>query len=250
MTLSDRFAVAAGSVTGRSHRLAERDGQDGCATLATGQVVAAIVTDGCSSGRASEIGARVGARWLAAIVERRFGAALEAGPGPTEAPEQIARAVTRELVLFLGVLARSLHPAGELDAGHVGDALLFGFLAAVVTPRDAIVFGVGDGLVLAGRDVTVLDPGPSNAPPYAAYALLGRAIEPRVHFVGRTEDVAALAIATDGVEPAAELALLAETPRIENNPSLLEKRLRVLATERRFADDATVAVIRRKERAS
>jgi hypothetical protein len=124
--------------------------------------------------------------------------------------------------------------------------LLFGFLAVAVTKEVAIVFGVGDGLASVDGNVTVIDPGPENAPTYAAYALLGARIEPRVLFVGAAS---AIAVATDGVDEAT-LAELALDPRYDANPSLLKKRMNVLAEAGRFHDDATVAVVRRRRTSS
>jgi len=233
------FAVAAGSVTGRAHRLVERDGQDGWACVATEDVTAAIVTDGCSSGRVTEIGARVGAAWLAASIERRFA-------GTRIDPKEAAAETCAELVERLGLLARSMNAEGDLTPAVVGEALLFGFLAAVVTKDHAIVFGIGDGTVLVNDEVEAIDPGPDNAPPYAAYALLGKTIAPRIHFAGRAADVRVLAVATDGLVPAAACVRdLAATKKLHVNPSLLRKRLLVMAGEHRFGDDATIAIVRR-----
>ena len=245
MTLSGSFLAVAGSVTGRDHRRAERNGQDGHAVVMTDDVVAAIVTDGCSSARTTEIGARIGAAWLAALVEQRF-----RGDGASDVRAAAAE-VTRELIVRLGLLARSLDATGEIRAAHVDESLLFGFLAAVVTPAATIVFGIGDGIVLIDGRVTVLDPGPENAPPYPAYALVGGAgasLEPRVHFVGETTTTSVLAVATDGAAPlaGAPLAEIAADPRYARNPSLLRKRLVVLSDRGTFSDDATVAVVRRR----
>ncbi len=255
MTLSGSFLAFSGSVTGRDHRRAERDGQDGYAVVGTDDVVAAIVTDGCSSGRASEIGARVGAAWLAALVARRF-ARIDAPDALDEAAlVRAATDVTRELLDRLEVLARSFDPAGEVGSACVGDALLFGFLAAVVTPHGAIVFGVGDGIVAVGARLTSIDPGPENAPPYLAYGLLGQRalLAPCIHFVGSTTAVEILAVATDGAaplvaatDPDASLTALVRDPRLAKNPSLLRKRLVVLSDRGTFSDDATIAVVRRR----
>jgi hypothetical protein len=249
MTLSGAFVAAAGSVTGREHRRAERDGQDGHAIVATGEVVAAIVTDGCSSGRSSEIGARLGAAWIAALVEQRFRAVADHDHARAAAEE-----VAEELLVRLEVLARSLDPRGDLRAARIEEALLFGFLAAVVTPIVTIVFGIGDGIVVADGSVTVLDPGPENAPPYAAYGLVGARLQPRIHFIGPTARVEMVAVATDGLTPIAgaspdqEPSLLRITadPRYAKNPSLLRKRLVVLADRSTFSDDATVALVQRR----
>ncbi|HSO40333.1 MAG TPA: protein phosphatase 2C domain-containing protein [Labilithrix sp.] len=247
MTLSGRFAAAAGSVTGREHRRAERDGQDGYGLVATDRVVAAIVTDGCSSGRRSEIGARVGAGWLAALVEQRFAEVRDA-----QDAVRLAGDVTRELLVRLGLLARSLDAAGDVVAARIDESLLFGFLAAVVTAETTIVFGVGDGIVVVDGEITSIDPGPDNAPPYVAYGLLDAAAAraaPRVHFVGPTAEIDTVAVATDGLAPVAPtLATLAGDPRYAVNPSLLRKRLVVLSDGGTFSDDATVAVVRRRPR--
>lgn len=242
MTLSAEFFSAAGSVTGRGHRQAERDGQDGYALVACEQVVAAIVTDGCSSGRCSEIGARLGAAWLAALIEQRFASVVSDADALAAAGD-----VSGGLLVRLELLARSLDANGRVNASCVAEALLFGFLAAVVTPRTAIVFGIGDGIVVVDRERSTIDPGPDNAPPYAAYGLLGMRLEPRVHFIGPTAGVDVMAVATDGLDGESSLPDLAADPRYTNNPSLLRKRLVVLSDQGRFSDDATVAVVRRRE---
>ena len=267
MTLSGSFLAMSGSVTGRDHRRVERDGQDGHAVVSSDDVVAAIVTDGCSSGRASEIGARVGAAWLAALIEQSF-----RGVDGASAARAAAGFVSRTLLDRLEVLTRSFDPAGHISAARVDAALLFGFLVAVVTPATTIVFGIGDGIVIVDGTVTVIDPGPENAPPYLAYALLGdgavrgdgdgaagarAGVEPRIHFAGATADVDAIGVATDGVAPLVNaveavdgartsLAGIVADPRYTKNPSLLRKRLIVLSDAGTFADDATIALVRRR----
>lgn len=248
MTLSSLFAAAAGSVTGRAHRLAERDGQDGFALVARPDVVAAIVTDGCSSGRQSEVGARLGAGWVAALVPACF-----EGVRDEASARAAADSLTERLVARIDLGARSLHPEDALDPAVLAESFLFGFLAAVVTREIAIVFGVGDGVAVVDGAPTVLDPGPDNAPPYPAYALLGAPVAPAILHVGPTEALAFAAVATDGAAPLVAptpdrpaLAELAADPRLSRNPSLLRKRLVVLADRATFGDDATVATLVRR----
>lgn len=250
MTLSRAeapFVVVGGSVTGGDHRRAYRDGQDGFARVASPRLSAAIVTDGCSAGRASEVGARLGAAWLAEIVARVF-----VEPEAEARPREAARRVAADLVLRLEWAARSLSAEGAIEPAIVGEMFLFGFLCAVVTPRVATVFGVGDGIAWVDGAATVVDPGPENAPPYPAYALLGAEIEPRILHLGPASEVDAVAVATDGAAP-----LLADDadPRFEDvvrdvrvfdNPSLLHKRLVALADRGRFFDDVTVGLVRRR----
>lgn len=229
MTLS----CIAGGLTGQDHLRAGRDGQDGFALVETDRLAAAVVTDGCSSGTQSELGARLGARWLAALVVRHF------DPG---SPVASAHAITQALVAHLRIAARSLSPERSVDAAIVGDALLFGFLVAVVTAETGIVFGIGDGVVWVDGTATIIDPGPDNAPPYPAYALLGATIAPAIHFTGACRTIA---IATDGAtELVPRLAGLATDPRLFENRSLLRKRLNVLAKEVHLRDDTTIAIVR------
>lgn len=253
MTLSGVVA-AAGSVVGREHRRVGRDGQDGHATAVRPRLAVAVVTDGCSSGEASEVGARLFAPVLVGLVARHARALDPADP--RAAAEQLAEAVATDLAgslrAVLEVVLRA-HPDADDDARAAAVAverfLLFGFLVAVFTDELAIVFGIGDGLVVDGDAVTVLDPGPENAPPYAAYALLPRMSPPapRVHVARRASEVDRLAVATDGLAeiPEATLRELASDARLGKNPSLLGKRLRVLADQGAFRDDATVAVLLR-----
>jgi serine/threonine protein phosphatase PrpC len=247
-TLSAERVVAMGSVTGRAHRLAERDGQDGCAAFTRGHVAAAIVTDGCGSGRASEVGARLGAALLAASIDEHFGRGLASVGEARSAAADVTRALVARLEKVATVLGRD----ARVEAALVGEMLLFSFLAAVVAGEVAIVFGVGDGLAFVDEGARTMhvriDPGPDNAPPYAAYALLGRSVEPRVLFAGRAEGVDTLAVATDGAEALSndEIASIARDGRYAKNASLLRKRLVVLASEGRFADDATIGVVQRR----
>jgi serine/threonine protein phosphatase PrpC len=241
MTLSGGFLTAGGSVTGREHRRAERDGQDGFALVAREHLLAAVVTDGCSSGQKSEIGARIGAAWLAALIEQHF-----AGAPSEDAARAALTTVSAALLARLELLARSLDARGDVRPARVEEALLFTYLAAVVTPSAAVVFGIGDGVVLVDGALEVIDPGPDNAPPYVAYGLFGPRIEPRVHFLGPTAGLERVAIATDGLQAEPALPELTSDPRYAQNPSLLRKRLVVLADQGRLSDDATVAVIARR----
>lgn len=263
MTLSPLLLATSGSVVGREHLRLARGGQDGHATLTRRDVAAAVVTDGCSSGRESEVGARLFAPIVLRLVVAHAASASEAHPEPGAAARALAAAVEEELHGELARVLACLAPASPgapllTTSAAVERFLLFGFLAAVVTEAHAIVLGIGDGLVVArGADdtvVTAIDPGPENAPPYAAYALLPGTPAPsaRIHLARDAADVDVLAVATDGLAelPSPALVALASDPRWAKNPTLLEKRLRVLAAEGCFRDDATIAVLRRATRAA
>ncbi len=148
------------------------------------------------------------------------------------------------------------------------DYFLFTFRVAVVTPDETLVFGIGDGVFSVNGRITIVDPGPDNAPPYVAYNLTALPTFPRVapivHCRLPTTALRSLIIATDGASelitrrsrPLADgttvggLEPFETEPRYVRNPSLLHKRLVVIGDRHRsLFDDTTLVLIRRKEEA-
>ncbi len=245
------FAALGGSVIGSDHRRALRNNQDGLAFASDDGFIVAVVTDGCSSGRASEVGARLGAAYLAART-------LDVAPRALDA-QATASSVAAAVTEWLDDVA-SAFGARRKDA--IADMLLFTFLVAVVGPTRAFVFGVGDGVVSLNGLTLALDAGPDNAPAYAAYGLLGAAPPPIVHVDVPTPLVRSLAIATDGAldllaradealdggAPQRGLDQFEDDPVYLKNPSLLQKRLVVIGERNaRLRDDTTVALVRRRD---
>src|SRR5690349_2704571 len=89
-----RFRAAGGSARGRAHRRTFRNNQDAWALRVGAGYALGVVTDGCGSGGASEVGARLAA---ARIASR--GPALLGHHGPTRA---FADAVLADLTAALG----------------------------------------------------------------------------------------------------------------------------------------------------
>jgi hypothetical protein len=260
------FDVAAASVIGREHARAGRNNQDAFCLRAQGEVLAAVVADGCGSGPHSEVGAQLGARCVAQ-------AALEvlAGGTPVEAPEYL-EAVRARVLDFLTALTQ------RLGSSLVGEHLLFTVVGAVVTPARALVFSAGDGLWALNGEVHPLGPFPNNAPPYLAYGLLAPGAVPLARqALVPTDEVMALMLGTDGAadlsrlseariperdEPVGPLSQYWTDERYFQNPDALRRRLTLLGREsvradftaRRMvrtpgllADDTTLIVLRRRQ---
>jgi hypothetical protein len=244
------FLLRAGTVTGREHLRLGRNNQDGAAVLEKDGFAVAVVTDGCGSGPSSEVGARLGARFLA----RRILTEARRNGLTSELPTRVCEA----LVSFLFTVARGLDVEGEGLSDDVAQQLLFTFQCAVMDGERALVFGVGDGVVAVDGAVTTLDAGPDNAPSYLAYRLVPQSALPNdfralaatlpvVHHFGPARTVA---LATDGLSCAApELLALAEDTAVWRNAFLLGRRLNVLAARpgAGLADDATVALLKRAQ---
>jgi len=202
------WAVALASVTGREHLRLGRNNQDAVAGCSRDGVVALCVSDGCSEGAFSEVGARLISRFVA----------LRA----CELVEPVA--VVDALVAWL----RSF----SLGDAFVAEQLLATFLCAVARDGVVTVFGIGDGVFSIDGVRRELDAGPDNAPPYVAYRLLGMDAPLVVHHVGAATRVA---IATDGAR-----GLDLETSFGWTNPQALQRRLNVTAG---LHDDCTVALL-------
>jgi hypothetical protein len=227
------FAVAVGSVAGREHLRLGRNNQDGAAVRLEPARIVAAVCDGCSAGRASEVGARMAAGFAVGALARL----LDEGGDEAALPERLAA----DLCAWLRPIADGLGG----DPAAVRDHLLFTVLVAAVEPERALVIGIGDGLYAIDGARTVLDAGPDNAPAYLGYRLvdpacLDRAPAEPPRLLARAGAIGSLILGTDGTAPLDLSAL----PGSFDNLSLLQKHLNV--QQPRLSDDATLVVIRRR----
>jgi hypothetical protein len=249
--------IAAGTVIGREHVRLGRNNQDGVAVFVGDGSIVAAVTDGCSSARGSEVGARLAAEWIVANA-REYLAWWAGAP-----PEEVVGELIAGLVDYVGRVARDLAPCA------IGEMFLFTVLAAIVERERTFIFGLGDGVFAVNGRIVPLDSGEQNAPKYPAYKLVGSSLleldpgslDPVVHFVGPTAEVESLIIATDG---ALELEARRDEPMRDGlpqgglealtkvagaNPSLVHKRLNAIgAVAGRLRDDTSVVVVRRRTR--
>ncbi len=230
---------ATASVIGREHVRVARNNQDAVAAMAGEGLSVAVVCDGCGSEARSEVGAQLGARFLAGWLR------VHAGDHPEG--HALAEAVSGALASYLRGAAQSLDPEPSLLTHTLSRYFLFTWLAAVRTPGRVVVLGQGDGAVVVDDAVLTLESGILNAPEYAAYDLFdGKRRHPTVHHDG---PAARVALCTDGLkdlltsQPTA-LAPLFEDDVVFRNPVHLQRRLTVLADEQKLHDDATLAISR------
>ena len=249
MQMDSCFFVTAGSIEGREHARLHRNNQDGVALNVAPHRLVAVVTDGCSAGRYSEIGARLGATWLAGWLPRYLDAPCSNPDAPTS---DLAFDLAAALDEHLLQLAATISPAPIRLKSVIADYLLFTFLVAIIEPERTRVLGLGDGVVLTDTERTIIDPGPDNAPSYAAYRLLhgpaGR--EPVVYLDSPTDQVGALMIGTDGAsELPRETCDELLTGPVPGNPMVLQRKLTVLREQdNALFDDTTVALFRQEMR--
>ncbi|MDP2344597.1 MAG: protein phosphatase 2C domain-containing protein [Deltaproteobacteria bacterium] len=254
MTLIDRnWDAVAASTVGRAHQRARRGSQDAWAVRLERDFAVAVVCDGCSGGEASEVGAGLGARFVAADLPRRL------KQGTTV--DDVVDLTLAALIEMLGNTARAC--SVDDDVAHfISSCLLFTVQAAVIGPERYVVFGVGDGLVRV-NGVAIPVPAPDDgAPDCPAYRLvegLRDHARLRVHARGSTSSLRSLVVASDGAlelgavtstalpngELFGGLALFERDERFVSNPSLASKRVASLGNAAP-EDDCSVVVLRRR----
>jgi len=299
MNPKDTFEIASASVIGRDHRALGKNNQDAFSLVITDDFLAAVVTDGCGSGLQSDLGAKFGARLATRFIYSYYRSYI--------APRQYSLSIGtwrerlegafQNMVIQLGCFARDyadIRPRPEnapkwWDCVYgwkacVRDCLLFTVVGFIITPFDALVFSLGDGVYALNGQITTLGPFPGNAPPYIGYNAIKEDVCLEADYSQFTinaflpaEEVNSILIGTDGAvdlmqaaeknipgrdEPVGPLSQFWENDIYFRNPDALRRRLAVANADvvkpdwdqRRFAkhpgllpDDTTLVVVRRKK---
>lgn len=248
-----RFSLAGASVIGPSHARVGRNNQDAWSAWVDEDLVVLVVADGCSGGPASEVGAHLAARWVAAQAARRWNR------------ERVGRHEAFASDLFDGlaqqmeVLASALAPEASQIPMVVADLLLNTVLVALVDRDIASVFGIGDGLVVVNGAPVVLESDGQRGPEYLAYRLCDaadtgydpRSIAPRLLARVETDVLRMLVLATDGAHELLpqragrdRLTALFEDGLVARRPALLQNRLVEMAAEPGLlSDDVTLVAL-------
>jgi len=197
--ISGYFELAAGSIAGRHHQLVGKNNQDAFYTVRTDSETIAVVCDGCSSGMHSEIGAKLGTRWVADAIAQTLCRVPES---QLLLNDNFWQNVQQQVLVKLQALAQDM---GGCTFQLVQDYFLFTIVGALVTPAGAAVFSLGDGVMAINGQIFHSGPFPNNAPPYLAYQLLDRSLagvksfQVQVHQQLPVEKVETILIGTDGV---------------------------------------------------
>lgn len=269
--MNSQWDVASGSVTGREHLRTGKNNQDAYHWQMLGDVMVAIVGDGCSSGAHSEVGARLGVR----LVTNAIAQALQ--EWNIEQPE-FWSVIQQEVLQQLSKLVFMLN---DHSLQVIYDYLLFTIVGAVITPTVTTLFTLGDGVLILNGEAVSVPSYAGNAPPYLAYGLIEPSPMPieqlqfKIHRCLSTDQVRSLLIATDGVN---DLLAVADQPlpgklelvgsieqfwqndRYFQNPDQIRRRLSLINREvvqpdwekqqlnrvgGLLSDDTTLIVIRR-----
>ena len=270
-----QFELAAGSVTGSQHRLTGKNNQDAFYSLRTPSATIAVVCDGCGSGTHSEVGAKLGARLVVGAIAQLLARSDEPSPWSTE---DFWQQVQQQVLNQLHPLADQM---GGCTAQTIGEYFLFTIVGTLLTPTAAVVFSLGDGIMVVNGQVFQSGPFPNNAPPYLAYKLLNSSLSKieifqiQVQHHLPIDQVETILIGTDGVidlmqfaeknlpgksEPVGPLKQFWQEERYFRNPDAIRRRLalinratmqpnwqehRLIKQSGLLQDDTTLVAIRR-----
>jgi hypothetical protein len=208
--MKQQFELASGSVIGREHLRVGKNNQDAYGWRVTETSTIAVVCDGCSSGKHSEVGAKLGTRMIVETIQR----VVDGGLDLTE--EQVWQSIQHQLLIQLQEVAVLL---GGDRTQTIQDYLLFTIAGVVITPTLTAVFALGDGVIAVNDQVMRLGPFANNAPPYLGYGLLDRPIteclQLKVLQVLPTAAVQSVLIGSDGVSDLIQAAAQLLPGRLE-----------------------------------
>lgn len=238
----NKYRVADASIIGTSHRRMKYKNQDASSVKETENLIVGIVCDGCGSSAHSEVGAQLGARFIANKCIELF-----------SKDSFDAKQLCREIVHYLHQFT-SISCVGSIDE-FVDDYLLFTIIGFVVKPITTHLFWAGDGVTIVNDQVKIIDQ--ANRPKYLAYNLLGDKTDIE-HHKFNTKMIDRLLIGSDGVEniisnqgktfgnnvAVSSINELFEHEQFFSHPAALSKFLSDLeATESILFDDTTMILL-------
>ncbi len=235
MTLG--FQFSAGTISGRAHigtgnLLFGKNNQDGYSLEVLPNCTIATVHDGSSSGRHSEVGAKIGGRLICRLIyDCVCNGSIDTIRTEEEGVflfEKVRRKFLKRMIQILDYLdipfcdcircvaeqaSISVKKQKNVNAEDrccsldrlVHDYFLFTTVGLVITPSVSLFFSVGDGVYACNGDLNVLGPFPENAPPYIVYPLTkanyrSEWLRFKLHSVVATEELDSGLIATDGLK--------------------------------------------------
>jgi len=169
------FETASGSVIGRDHVRAGKNNQDSLAVLNMGEPLIAIVCDGCSQGKFSEVGALLGAHWLKRIIVKSYRDVLNQLSGLSQSladeDSYFWKSVQFNLLSRINTAAKSLD-YNKLFAETINDFFLFTVVIAIIDSSGLYIFSAGDGVYGVNGEICYINPDNDNRPSYMSYELL------------------------------------------------------------------------------
>lgn len=166
--------ITGGSITGTDHVKAGQPGSvnnhDAYAwDFLENNGVVSVVCDGCSTGKHSEVGAKIASKIIIKILKDEL-SSIDNSLGLNGLNWQ------RIKQLILGQLSTIAYSMGGSLSKTVNDYFLFTVIGTIITESEVLVFNCGDGVYILNDEVHEIGPFSDNAPPYFMYNLVGSSL--------------------------------------------------------------------------
>lgn len=243
--MKTHFSLRSGQIIGRGHLISGKNRQDAISsgdfeTKSGKRVIYAVICDGCSQGKSSEMGASLAANFLGRQIEKLSKANISI--------DKIPAILHKRVLGFLKNLLGKISFGDEVARNNfILENMLFTVLGFILIESEIAIFAQGDGVFIVNDEITVRDEG--NIPHYVAYNLM-----PKKYF-GENENVVVtsfdtfrfdlleiekLAIASDALGE--EIGFTKELWGYKN-PSGLQRKMNVMSDNHKFHDDLSVITL-------
>jgi serine/threonine protein phosphatase PrpC len=194
MSYLNLFNIADANMIGKSHQRLMYNNQDAFDWKEKEGILVGVVCDGCGSHSHSEVGAKLGAKFITTYLINNYST-----PGFSIAKLQAA------LEVFITKTARELS-SDTTDAWRkvIEDYFLFTIVGFIIDENGTTFFYQGDGSILYNNEW--IDLSTNNRPEYLAYNLLRESENLSFKSFHKSSPITNLLIATDGVQDILENA--------------------------------------------
>ncbi len=187
----DDFIITSGSIIGSHHRNIYKNNQDAISITQTEKGIVAIISDGCGSGKHSEVGAK-----LVSVFMSNYSLKLleKINESDNKSIKKIFENFNIQIINFIKSIVNQIG-----DNLFVREFMLFTTMGVIITEKKTILFTLGDGVYILNNKVTILDN--NNAPDYIGYNLIENSNNPSliIQETIQTEDVNNIMLCSDGV---------------------------------------------------
>lgn len=242
--MSPKFTVKTGKVIGRSHIFSGRNCQDSLKQSSievNGQTyLVGWISDGCSEGAYSEVGANLATEFLLRQTLEFIRAGIHL--------DIISLFLFEDLLAFLktNLNSQPLFSPREQSV-YVQDFLLFTLVGYIIGPKSTLVMAYGDGLIIINDLVNKRDF--NDESPYPGYLLIDpKYLNPNRHPVSQAFDVFSvetqhlkqLAIGSDAWLQEFDLVSLLWGLK---HPNQVQRNMNLWSDEKKLADDASIIIV-------
>jgi len=200
------YKIAGASVIGTFHDSAGYNNQDAYDHISTPGYIVAVVSDGCGSGRFSEVGSRICTQVLVHLVPALVIHARRVSWWVTEEdiPTWVMECCRQRLLELIRAGTVDITDDENVVKNLIYESYLFTVIGFYLSPNLSFAFHFGDGHIWIEGEHTALGPFPGNAPPYLAHQLDANHPDAgtcrQFSIVKLPRDVTSIAIATDGID--------------------------------------------------